>query len=773
MRTTAESHELLGGDSTATGPIAAGVAGLLAAWAAAGSLGVMAPPLRHLVTWLCLGVVLFVGKRGSPPFSTRLLSPFPFLVAAVAIAGLVWPLPLVNLLAVCLVLAALAKEKGSGVVSLDRCTPSQAISTGKRLPTPFPLMVAAFAAAGLAVYRLAYETIPALGWLVNRCVPGSAGLDLLVAMSAFYVAWLSYTPQPRRRKAIFAAMAIVGVHVVYLVTLAYAPLLLRAVPPAPVANSSDALPVWYWGDALRAAVPGNLPALAAILHAIVAALMLHEEKGSGVVSLSKSLGPACREPGKRLPTPFYLLLAAGIPVVTVFSWQAADLTGKRIVACRPSQIHWESPRFDQYGRDAAGGFGMLPVLVESLGGRWSFCDNLSAEDLAQADVLLVLHPDRPWFDAQRLRVRDFVAGGGALLVTEDVEERGTVPFLLRQKLGQSPPAAQQPLGRGSVTVVGDSAILSDLGLVDSYESAGRLLASLAAKAAGPYSWWRQMLGAVLLAGLVVLIVRRPAPGTLMLASAALGISLCACTAASAWFGRVLPDGRHAAHRIAYIDASHLEAHSGANWTDSGINGLAMTLIRNGYLPLLAHDLSAARLQRAALLVSIAPARPFSTTEREAVQAFVKEGGVFLCTVGAEDTEGSRTLLEDFGFHVPHSPSALNDKTPEVEPLGPLTVAWLADSARGSAAEVVFEAAWEVSCDAQNAAVRVRAPNSERSIVVIRPLGKGAVAVIADSKFALNKNLETAEGPAVQCGTRNAEFWRWLLSVLGGQTEYRE
>ena len=49
--------------------------------------------------------------------------------------------------------------------------------------------------------------------------------------------------------------------------------------------------------------------------------------------------------------------------------------------------------------------------------------------------------------------------------------------------------------------------------------------------------------------------------------------------------------------------------------------LLRTLMRQGYLPLLAPDLTEERLERAGLLISIAPAREFSPAERRADRRF--------------------------------------------------------------------------------------------------------------------------------------------------------
>ena len=116
---------------------------------------------------------------------------------------------------------------------------------------------------------------------------------------------------------------------------------------------------------------------------------------------------------------------------------------------------------------------------------------------------------------------------------------------------------------------------------------------------------------------------------------------------------VVPDGTQIApptaagptNRLAYIDATHLEPYSVHAWEFDALDGLALNLERNGYLPLMLHDFTAARLERAGLLVSIAPSRRFSSGERARMRQFVERGGILISMVGAEEADASATLLE--------------------------------------------------------------------------------------------------------------------------------
>jgi len=341
-----------------------------------------------------------------------------------------------------------------------------------------------------------------------------------------------------------------------------------------------------------------------------------------------------------------------------------------------------------------------------------------------------------------------------------------------------------------------------------------------------------------------------------------------CLAAGAWTSRVLPDGRSATpNPVAYLDASHLEGASSDPWRSDGLAGLKLTLMRNGYLPLSLYELTPERLQRAGLLISIAPARGFSWTERPAVDYFVNKGGIFICTVGADQAQAVNPLLEQFELRVRAAPAPPEEKLGEPMSLGFFRSAHL--DAKGNRVDVLFYAGWPVDCSAEPweqdllesllwrpklvAAARKQVvpvqfvfdpyrriyaaacrldeagtlPTPERlqaefteqpmrdligelyrgglargisdrqmediseaieasrlvssdvlvrrfdeePLVVVRYLGQGKAALVADGGFALNKNLEMADGEPIDGGRENALFWRWFLTYLNGQPQW--
>ena len=212
----------------------------------------------------------------------------------------------------------------------------------------------------------------------------------------------------------------------------------------------------------------------------------------------------------------------------------------------------------------------------------------------------------------------------------------------------------------------------------------------------------------------------------------------------------------------------MEAYSSDTWNDDGIGGLIQVLMQNGYLPLLLPELTRERLERAGLLISIAPARRFSSAERAAVGEFVRAGGTFICMVGSEEVAASRQMLkDDFDFDVLPSPVPPGSKTHEPVPLGsfPLNI-----KRQDSEVPLQTFAAWEVKCTAKGG-WKEWATSSDgkrgRPFIVSRRAGLGHVAVIGDTYFATNQNLEYA----ADVTPKNVIFWRWFLTCVTDREEW--
>ena len=833
------------------------LAGFAAAWLASGSTGLLGRPLQLVLMWTALAVAILAAWPRKTSFGHRLL-----LSSAALFALLLTPsaIPAVQVLAVAVLLAALAQ--------VHRLLPARL------------LLIASLSVTALGCYTLARSTVPAfwqvsdligslLGAIVGRLVgqPLSvgatfAGLDYLVLTGAFCAAWLLCTPAPRRPRATWAAIAIVAAQFVYLAFLAYSRKLFTAIPePILPLSDSNHVGLWTWSGGIRSLIPWNLPLLALLLHSAIIAGMIRLVPWLPVVEVDPRELERKEEEERKKDVPGSVivadmlfrfgpvLLAIAVALSGSLALNRPDLQGKKIVAYDRGYLDWLKPEYDSSHQ---GFYGLLPMYVASLGGEFTHSRDLTADELAKADVLLAIHPDQPWPQDVLQRVWEFVRRGGSLLVVAeppvsepdskssfnellapssirvqldtavaqtggwsqsytplshastlgmndlrnpfgiqvgpslrvswpaqpviigqwgwsdpgtDAAVTGRSPYSTSERLGDLVLAAEQPFGAGRVFVLSDTLPLRNEVLAASHPFVGRLLASLAYKNTSPQALWRQLLTLLSLVAMLGLLAARPEAWQCIVTPAALIVSLLACTAASHGSGHLLPDGRSEKSErlnfLAYIDASHLPAYSSDLTAAHGIKHLQQTLMRHGFLPLLATDLSKERLERAALLISIGPARELTSAEHQAIKTFVSSGGTFLVMVGANESRPSAAVLAEFGLRVPPSPVPTGEDTHEPEPHGALSAPL--DSPQR---QYHFYAAWPVeSLDGSGGKMVSPSDNRTWAYVYRRSEGAGTVVVIGDTHFASNENF----APENRRDNNQVLFWRWLLSnVMRGE-----
>ena len=401
----------------AGGAVVAAVAGLAAAWVVGGSAGLLDRPLQNALTWVLLGVAVVGDWQGRARRLPAL--PLALLAAAAAIAATAFRVPAVSVLGVALVLALLC--------------------LGRRGPSRSALLAASLAVAAQGMYQFARTSIPQVwyaadraGWAMGHVVgemvgkplrvgASFAGLDFLVPMAVLYAAWLAWTAPRRRARAAFGALAIVAAHLLYLVVVALLPRLLEllAVPPPPPPDPLTGEPAkvaWSLTAAVRTLLPWNLPALACVLHAAVAAAMLRWAAWPGETREDEAEATRAAVALRLALAALGVVAAVALPALTVATWGKADPTGKKIVFFEEGFLNWERPRHGEYGFMSGGMYGMLPPYVESLGARCVISADLSQEDLEGAAVVVVIYPDRGLPPARIERLWDFAKGGGSLLV---------------------------------------------------------------------------------------------------------------------------------------------------------------------------------------------------------------------------------------------------------------------------------------------------------------------------------------------------------------------
>jgi hypothetical protein len=820
--------------------VAAVLCGVAAAWIAAGSVGLLGHPLRRLLVLVALLAALLVHR----PQRLRAGS---LLGLAVAVALAAWmigsPLPPVNVGAAVVIL---------GYLALASAGPAQSA-----------LLISSVGVAVLMFYRAAVTAIPSL-WLAadsaGRVLGGLAGLitgqrlhvgatfaglDFLVLTGTLAGLWLARTPAPRRTRALYALVAILGVHICYLAILSYVPSLLAPLPRPGMGEQR------WWMGAVHKTVPWNVPVLAWGLHLIVIGAMLRWSTWRAAVEPAGSTPRPLLSWRYALPVAA-LLVAGAVPVVTSLYPARPNLRGKKIVINEKGFLNWNKPEHGSYGKYSGGMYGMLPIFLESLGAKPLISADLSDEDLRGADMLALIFPNEPWTKGQLDRIWAYVRGGGSLLVLgehthqeedgksrfnealgptdiqvafdsatfavggwlqsyeaithpttagvpDDRNQYGVVigaslearwparPVLMGrwgwsdvgdvakggqsammgnglvdpgEKLGDLVLAAEQRLGRGRVLAFGDTSGFTNGINVGSHIFTSRVFAYLAGKSPWAHPWWRELAGVLLAAVLVTLATRREAALVVPVAVLVFAVALTVCANVTARAGEVLPDGRHRApNNLAYIDASHLESYSGESWRPEALGGFSLTLMRDGYLTLSLREVSARRLQRAGLLVSIAPSRPFSARELAVVRDFVAQGGIFIITAGYDSPSASHALLSEFGFAI-----GAKSRVGEPEPMGHFKSPYLRSS--DQQVYVRFHAGWPVMCKDDQAQV-ISYGREDMPIILVRQMGAGKVVAIGDACFASDQNLESEDGQPVEGLRENADFWRWFISHLRG------
>ncbi len=407
-RSQANALRAAGGDVRV---VVAALAGLAAAWAAAGSVGLLAHALERAFTLGLVAVAVLV-----LPFPLRWTKALLVRLIAAAIAAVLMiasSQPVVNISAVALLLAFLA----SLFSGRDRSV----------------LLSASVGVMALALYRLAYTTIP-LVWMVADSLGHGlgrlagllssrplnvgatfAGLDYLVVMLALWVVWIVMADGPRAKRAAYGLIGIAAGHFGYLLALSYVPDVLAVVPRPGTQDS------WSWAGSFHKAVPWNVPVLACAIHLLVAAALLRWSSWTPLVGRAVPTNSAegrWVHGGHSPPYVYAFLLVAAVllPALTSLYPFPPALQGKRIVFYEKGFLNWLKPTHGSYGRLGSGMYGMLPVHLESLGARSVISKDLSEEDLREADALVLIFPDQPWAEGQLDRVWSFVRRGGSLLI---------------------------------------------------------------------------------------------------------------------------------------------------------------------------------------------------------------------------------------------------------------------------------------------------------------------------------------------------------------------
>lgn len=176
-------------------------------------------------------------------------------------------------------------------------------------------------------------------------------------------------------------------------------------------------------------------------------------------------------------------------------------------------------------------------------------------------------------------------------------------------------------------------------------------------------------------------------------------------------------------QIVFIDLSHLERISLEPVLETGTLGITTNLIRNGYNPVILKEFSKKALFKSKIFMSIAPSKNFTGKEIGVIKEYIREGGIFILSVGYEEKKGSENLLKTFGLDI------LNI------PLGPVPP-------NKNSAGVQFYNAWPIIINKETKVIcRYKNKDKNYPIIVFNSYGKGKFILVSDSNFLCDVNLE--------------------------------
>ena len=274
-----------------------------------------------------------------------------------------------------------------------------------------------------------------------------------------------------------------------------------------------------------------------------------------------------------------------------------------------------------------------------------------------------------------------------------------------EQLGDLLLASEQQIGAGRVIAFGDTSGMTNGISIGSYKFTSRLLGYAASDVRGPHGTGRGVVGLIAALILIALLIWRPDPARLATAVVAFSLILVVGTGIAHEAATTPPEGRGLVLRdaeemfisngngvtprdsakppksadrevplnnLAYIDNTHAEMFSSESWRPDGTMGVTLNLLRAGYLVRDLDEFTPERLERAGLVLSIAPGREFTRAERETIWNFVDGGGIFIITVGHDDVAPSRRLLADYGLCVGIDFPYEGDYELGVDPGGPRT-----------------------------------------------------------------------------------------------------
>jgi len=277
--------------------------------------------------------------------------------------------------------------------------------------------------------------------------------------------------------------------------------------------------------------------------------------------------------------------------------------------------------------------------------------------------------------------RPIIVGRYGFLDAGDMREGsrgylGNLDFDMGEPLGQTIISATQQFGKGKLLVFGDTSAFANGIITNTGEFINRVftymaqggekpdiqkLASrqfVADTVSRPSGGLMTFVAIVLLAGAVVCLAMSGGSSEVVAGAfvvcALIGFRGTDMTVTLGPGGNRTPRDASAV-RIAYVDSYHMPKISNEGWRDDGVMGLHLNLMRNGFYTQNLKSFDLKTLQKAALLVVVAPSVKFSKSDVQTVRDYVAGGGTVILTAGYEDIAATRPLLDAFNLDIPYTP----------------------------------------------------------------------------------------------------------------------
>jgi len=367
-------------------------------------------------------------------------------------------------------------------------------------------------------------------------------------------------------------------------------------------------------------------------------------------------------------------------------------------------------------------------------------DSAVSEDPGWSHTLRILHPFSGGFDATAIPVSigasvgttahplvaPLLVGRRAVSDPGEVDNAshaylGDLKFDKGERYGDVVLAAVRYFGHGKVVLFGDTSPFQNSAMALSHAFADALVRWMTNRAGS----WRvpvQILLVFLCFALAIWLMRLHRVRFASMTALAVAIGMLA--------GNYVTDPSiHAVThgpQSALIDVGHGNVVRWEPLAARGIEGLTINLARSGLIPRMTRDpLTDLPAPENSVLISIAPTRPFSDLENDALLQWVNQGGRLLITTGWPHAVALHSFLSPLGLSV--APVPLGSSRPVI-------------SALETAPQLL--SAWPLICTSEWIGIGSIDWHGELyTVIAERTIGNGSIVVIGDAAVFANENLE--------------------------------